>query len=443
MDRAVSVVGLGKLGLGLALCLADSGFETIGIDLDKSKVEKIGRGESPYPEPLYSELLLKEELRLRVSQDYFPAIYESDLTFILVPTPSKSDGSFSDEYVLDVLTKLARVLGKSQKAFHTFVICSTVSPGSMRRFCDCVKRESGRQAHGFGLCFNPEFVALGTVIRDFRSPDMVVIGSDNFRSSKEVEEVHKSLCDKPPTFVRTSFENAELIKLSLNTFLTIKIGFANTLLAVCNQIEGADVDVVTQALGQDRRISAEYFKGGLPYGGPCFPRDTQAFIHSASALGIQANLVEAAEEVNEAQYGLIVDFIIGNLGTGQSIGVVGLAFKENANLSVHSPTLELVEKLIGLGVSVTAYDSIACDDDVKSLGPGFALEASVSDCLESVDICVAPVLSDYYKQAIQAFEPKSKLVVLDCWRQIDSKKCHFNVEIRTLGVSRWANRLDS
>ena len=281
----LSVIGLGRLGLCAAACFASRGVPVVGVDINPSTVDAVNRGAAPFYEPQLPEMLRAAGDRLEATADYGRALERSDVTLLIVPTPSGPDGEFSDAYLQDALTHLAQALRESRKSSHLFVITSTVSPGTIEgRLIPLIESVSGRALHeGFEICYNPEFIALGRVISDFLRPDLVLIGESAGAAGDRLEALYRAVCENAPRVARMSIVSAEITKIALNSFVTTKITFANTLASICEAVPGADIDAITDALGADRRVSPHYLRGGLPFGGPCFPQDNRAFAVFARA----------------------------------------------------------------------------------------------------------------------------------------------------------------
>src|SRR5712691_1744031 len=283
---AVSVVGLGKLGACMAAAMASRGVRTVGVDVNPASVEKVRQKIAPVFEPGLAEMMASCDGLLDATVDIGTAIRRTSMTFVVVPTPSDAEGAFSLEYVCAAMEPIGRAL-KEKSDWHTVVVTSTVLPGSTEYVLKpLLEKASGKRCGtDFGLCYSPEFIALGSVLRDFLNPDLLLIGECDARSGEGVAAFYKEGLKIDVPVVRMSPVNAELAKIALNTYVTTKITFANMLAELCEQLPGGDVDAVTQALGLDRRIGPNYLKGALGYGGPCFPRDNVAFSFLADALG--------------------------------------------------------------------------------------------------------------------------------------------------------------
>jgi UDPglucose 6-dehydrogenase len=287
----VSVVGLGKLGVCVAAVLADRGFKVVGIDVDKAKVDVVNSGRSLIPEPTLEDLISQNSKNLRATTNHYDAVKQTQASFVIVPTPSEPDGSFSLKFVVEAIEKIGRAIA-DKDGYHLVVINSTVSPGSMEnRVKPLLEEVTGKKCGmDFGLCYNPEFIALGDVIRGLLEPDLVLIGESDPKAGSILADMYKRICVNNPPIERTSFINAEIAKIAINSYITMKITFANLLAEICENTDGADVDEVTRIIGRDSRIGSKYLKGGLGYGGPCFPRDNIAFARFAEYVGVKAEL---------------------------------------------------------------------------------------------------------------------------------------------------------
>jgi len=289
--------------VGLARWLAESGIETRGVEVDEQVVDSINDLRTPIIEPQYQELITGLGGRFRASRSHAEAIEKTDTTFILVATPSVGDGRFSNRNVTSALKSLAEAFGKSKKTYHLFVISSTVVPGSTEQtFIPVIEEYSGRAFRkDFDVCFDPDFVALGTVVRDFQNPDLVIIGESSPAAGEKIEAIHRRMCRNQPAIHRMSLISAEVAKVSLNAYITMKISFANTVANLCEKIPGADVDAITNAIGEDRRISPHYLRGGLAFGGTGFPEITKLFMTILPDLGIDPVLISAVDDVNNTK----------------------------------------------------------------------------------------------------------------------------------------------
>jgi len=292
-------------------------------------------------------------------------------------------------------------------------------PGSMDNVIQpYLERVSGKRAGSdFGLCYNPEFIALGSVIRDFLNPDFILIGESDQRSGEILADLYKNVCENDPPIARMNFINAELTKLALNTFVTTKISFANMLARICEKLPGADVDVITSALGLDSRIGSKYLKGAVGYGGPCFPRDNAAFAIFARSLGEHAILAEATDTYNRQQVERIVKLVKRNFPQNGKVGILGLAYKPDTDVVEEAQGLLLAQALTEDGVSVIAYDPAAMENAMKVL-QNISFASSAEECIQQADVVVVTTPWDEFKKIdVSHFVRQSPpRVVIDCWR---------------------------
>lgn len=433
----VSVIGLGKLGACAAACFAYRGLQTIGVDINPGFVDAINAGRAPVYEPRLQELITASRERLRATQDYAEAIRESDATFLIVPTPSREDGHFSEELLRDALTHLARAFREQEKPYHLFVITSTVSPGTTEEtLIPLIESVSGRTVNrDFGVCYNPEFIALGNVINDSLHPDMVLIGESDRRAGDVVEQIYGKVCENKPHVARMSIISAEITKISLNSYVTMKISFANTLASLCERIPGADVDAITRALGADKRISPHYLKGGLGFGGACFPRDNRAFAAFAEKYGGQSILAKATDTVNHLQTDGLVRRVLQFVTEKDTVGVLGLAYKPNTPVIEESPALRLIQELLKKDIKVIAYDPLAMEGTRAVLGDTIAYASSAKDCLAKASVCVIATPWDQFKLLDEDWIVHNTTTIIDCWRVVDPAR--FSGRVRYVAMGRY------
>jgi len=435
----LSVIGLGKLGACSAACFALKGFEVIGVDINKNFVDAINHGKAPISEPRLQESIDLSKGRLRATQDYKIAVKDTDITFLIVPTPSREDGHFSDRYLQDALGHLSLALREVNKEYHLFVITSTVSPGTTEEnLIPLIESVSGKKLNKeFGICYNPEFIALGSVINDFLRPDFVLIGESHSFAGDQLVEIYTQVCENRPYIARMSIISAEITKISLNAYLTMKISFANTLANICEAISGADIDAITKALGADRRISPYFIKGGLSYGGPCFPRDNRAFAAFAKQYGIDAKLAKATDETNKFQVEHLVEKVSVHLpsATASAVGILGLAYKPNTPVIEESPAVRLIEEFLRKGLKVIVYDPLAMDAAMIHFGDKILYASSAKDCLANSSLCIITTQAEEFKSIDDSYVVHNPTILIDCWRLLNPAKLGEKVRYIALGRS--------
>lgn len=437
---AVSVIGLGKLGACMAACFAHRGFPVIGVDIDPRIIELVSRGRPPIFEPGLEEMMANVWGRLQATTDYTGAVHQTDVTFIIVPTPTEDHGGFSLKYVKQAAQEIGRAL-KEKPSYHLVVLSSTVLPGSTEYgVLPVLERESGKRCReDFGLCYSPEFIALGSVIRDFLNPDFALIGESDTRAGEQLAALYKQVCENDPPVARMNFVNAELTKIAVNTYITVKITFANMLAALCEQLPGGDIDTVTSALGLDSRIGPRYLKGALGYGGPCFPRDNLALAYLARQLGRPATLAEATDTYNRAIVDYLVEKIASYVPDGGIVAVLGVAYKPNTNVIEESQGLQLAERLTAKGLKVVVYDPVAMERARGVLGERVTYAGSLHQCLGQADVVVV-ANPDREFSAInpEALPIRSRPVVVDVWRILRNRFEHgAQAEYRPIGIGSY------
>ena len=437
MKSTVSVVGLGKLGAPLAACLAAKGLRVIGVDADLHKVQAINEGHAPVYEPQLEEFIRKANGRLTATCDIAEAVTASEITFVVVATPSESDGGFSLRYALPVCREIGWAL-RDKPGFHLVVLTSTVMPGMTGGpVRAALEKASGKVAgRDFGLCYGPEFIALGSVIRDFLNPDFVLIGESDPRSGAQLEALYRTVCENAPRAARMNFVNAELAKLSVNTFVTTKISFANMLARICERLPGAEVDTVTAALGLDSRIGARYLKGAISYGGPCFPRDNHALVALAREIGAPADLAEATDRFNRSQVQWLANLAQSCAPLSSTVGILGLTYKPDTDVVEEAPGLLLARELAQRGVPLVLYDP-ACDPHCIEGRDGDIYWAQTpGECVEHSEVVILTMpwpecCSVPREQWARHSPPRT---VIDCWRALDHLEHQDGVRYLPLGM---------
>ncbi len=419
MREAISVIGLGKLGAPMAACFAAKGFTVVGVDLDAGKVDAINRGEPPVFETHLAEMLASSGGRLSATLDIEAAVLATSVTFIVVPTPTELGGGFSLRYVLLACKRIGQALRRKNE-FHVVVLTSTVMPGSTGgAVLSALEDATGKcAAEHFGLCYNPEFIALGSVVRDFLNPDLLLIGESDTRSGEILQDLYGSVCENRPPAVRMSFINAEITKLAINTYVTTKISFANMLARICECLPGASVDVVTSALGLDSRIGHKYLKGAISYGGPCFPRDNLALAMLAKQVGTRAEIAQVTDTFNRSQIQWLADLVEGCLPDGGTAGVLGLTYKPHTDVIEEAAGFLLAHELAARRVPVVVFDPAGGRISTLVLEKKVVFAATALECIAKTDVVVVTTPWPEFSAITgeQWARPFSPRTVIDCWR---------------------------
>ncbi|MFC1943189.1 UDP-glucose dehydrogenase family protein [Chloroflexota bacterium] len=436
--KTISVFGIGKLGFPIIACFASKGYRVIGFDVNPETIGAVNERRPLIYEPGLAELLQKPG-DISATGDYQYAVQNSEATFIVVPTPSQANGSFLTKYVEAAAEQIAAGI-KNKNNYHLVVLTSTVLPGATEdRIKTLLEKVSGKKCGSdFGLCYSPEFIALGSIIRDFLSPDVILIGESDPKSGELLEEVYQNVCENNPPIVRMSIRSAELAKISLNAFVTMKISFANTIAELCENLPDGDSEAVTRMLGFDSRIGRKYLSGALAYGGPCFPRDNKAFAFFARQIGCEARLSEATDKENKHQNERIVALVKQKVGDirGKMIAVLGLTYKPDTDVTEESAAVKIADALAKGGARLSVYDPAGMENARQVLGEkGISYTASVKECLKGADLCIlATPWPEFKSLRPEDFTTSmQRPALLDCWRIYDRTEFSKKMEYTTIG----------
>ena len=403
----ISFIGLGKLGLPFACCLADVGNEILAIDNNIEVINSLKSGDLHITEPGLNELFNNSKKNIYdYTTSYERAIVETDCTVILVNT-QEIDGGYGPANVEQVLLELSKHLKNSKKNYHLFVLSSTVLPGTIKNLISLIEKEAKKTfGKDFGFAYVPDFVALGEVVHGFQNPDFVMTGTLNENDQKLVSELIKNVDKNEPPIRHISIEEAEIAKVSFNAFIINKITFANYLGMLCENIENVNVNNVTETIGLSKRIMPSFFSAGTPWGGACYPRDITAFIEFSQSKSLNPKHMIFAEEINQGVYSRL--FQMGE--NYNNIGILGVSFKPGTPVTTESPSLFLIEHFIKLGKKINVFDKL--EETFETPGFNFGnLFSSTQDCIDNSDVVYVMHKDDYFKE----FD-YSKVAVVDPWK---------------------------
>lgn len=391
----ISVIGVGYVGLCTAVGFASKGYNVVASDVDAKKATKINQGIPPFHEPeLQEKLALSVQngnLKCLINQTE-QAVLETDLTYVAVGTPSKPDGSIDLQYIEAASRDIGKAL-KKKEAYHVTIIKSTVVPGTTQNVAKPILEKESKKQCGkhFGLCMNPEFLRQGSAFQDTINADRIVIGSHDKKVGDTIEKLYKNFYGaKVPPIIRTTLSTAELIKYASNSMLATKISFINTIANMCEHIQGADVKVVAEAMGLDKRIGPLFLDAGLGYGGSCFPKDVKALIACSKTSGYNPKLLETVESVNKTQPLKAVEFCKQQLGNlkDKNIAILGLAFKPDTDDMREARAIPIINKLIAEDAKVTAYDPVAIPVAKTIFQNKIKYATSALNCIKGADCCI-------------------------------------------------------
>ena len=378
----ICVIGTGYVGLVAGTCLADMGNNVICVDNDLDKLEKLRNGVVPIYEPGLEELIKANvmEGRLSFSDNLSDAVKKSLVCFIAVGTPQSEDGSADLHYVEQV----AESIGKAINDYKVIVDKSTVPVGTADRVTQIIKKYYDGE---FDVVSNPEFLKQGAAVDDFLKPDRVVIGSNSSRATAIMQEVYAPFFRTASRFVIMDVKSAEMTKYAANSFLALKISYANEIANICEAV-GADAEMVRIGMCSDKRIGTQFLFPGLGYGGSCFPKDVKALLKIADDHNCEHRLIEAADEVNKEQRVIFITKILQRFGadlSGKTFAVWGLTFKPKTNDMRMSPSITIVNALLELGAKVQAYDPKGFEQAKLIWGNKIVYAANSYDALNKAD----------------------------------------------------------
>jgi UDPglucose 6-dehydrogenase len=388
--KSVSVCGLGKLGACMAATFAARGLPVVGVDIDPEKIRKVNAGEPPVDEPLLAETIKEGRERFRATDDPLETV-ATDASFFIPPSPSLPGGSFSTEYLLKAMRPVATAIKVAGKKGHIFVCSSTTTPGAVDSvLIPMLEKETGwKCGREFSVCYNPEFIALGNVINGLLEPDLVLIGESDPESGAALEELYRSYTRNKCRIARMSIISAELTKISVNSYITMKISFTNQLRMIAEQFPKADINVILDAIGTDTRIGKKYLRAGLSFGGPCFPRDNRLLAFTARQNGLQAPLAEASDRVNELTKENLLERVTQTVKPCATVLVLGMSYKPDTYITEESAGLHLAQNLKRNGYRVIVHDFAATTENSPSLREfEFVSDLSAVAKRDDVDLAV-------------------------------------------------------
>ena len=380
----IAIVGTGYVGLVSGTCFADTGANVTCIDVDEKKIERLNNGEIPIYEPGLDELVVKNVKagRLKFSSDLASVLNDQEIVFSAVGTPPDEDGSADLKYVLQV----AKTIGENLNRYLVVVTKSTVPVGTARKVRETIQAELDTRGVDitFDVASNPEFLKEGNAIKDFMSPDRVVVGIESEKAKKTLTKLYKPFLINNFRVIFMDIPSAEMTKYAANSMLATRISFMNDIANLC-ELVGADVNMVRQGIGADTRIGRKFLYAGCGYGGSCFPKDVKALIKTADKAGYSMEVLKAVERVNERQKHVLFNKLVKAYGDekelkGKTIALWGLSFKPETDDMRESTALVIIDSLLKAGCNIRAYDPVAMDECKRRLP-----DAPITYCRDRYD----------------------------------------------------------
>lgn len=384
----IAIVGTGYVGLVTGACFADTGVNVTCVDVDENKVEALKQGRVPIYEPGLDELVAKNYKvgRLKFTTSLEEVLNGQDVVFCAVGTPPDEDGSADLKYVLQV----ARTIGQHLNKYLVVVTKSTVPVGTASKIRNAINEELAKRGADveFDVASNPEFLKEGSAIKDFMSPDRVVIGVDSDRAKAILTRLYKPFMVVNFRVIFMDIPSAEMTKYAANSMLATRISFMNDIANLC-ELVGADVNMVRAGIGSDNRIGRKFLYAGCGYGGSCFPKDVKALVKTASDCGYPMEVLQAVESVNERQKSILFRKLQRVFGdeplAGKTITLWGLAFKPETDDMREAPALVMIDLLKKAGCKVRAYDPIAMDECKRRVGDAVTYCDNMYDALDGTE----------------------------------------------------------
>ena len=417
----ICVIGTGYVGLVAGACLADMGNNVICVDNDENKIAQLKNGIISIYEPSLEELVKSNVLenRLSFSTDLKSAVEKSLVCFIAVGTPQGEDGSPNLQYVFDV----AKSIAKSMNEYKIIVDKSTVPVGTAEKVSEIIKANT---SYNFDVVSNPEFLKQGNAVNDFLSPDRVIIGSNSEKATQIMQEIYAPFFRTGNRVIVMDVKSAEMTKYASNSFLAVKISYANEIANLCEKV-GANAEMVRIGMTTDSRIGNKFLFAGLGYGGSCFPKDVKALIKTGIENGCDMSIIKSADETNKKQRLLFIDKIIKKFGedlTGKTFAVWGLAFKPKTNDMREAPSITIINELLKRGAKVQAYDPKANKEAKFYFQDKITYAKNSYDALKNADVLL--LLTEWNEFRRPDFEKiKNTLktpVIFDGRNQYNSEK---------------------
>ena len=383
----IAIVGTGYVGLVSGTCFAEMGAHVTCVDVDAQKIEKLQNGIMPIYEPGLEELVKRnvEFERLKFTIDLTGVLDDVEVVFSAVGTPPDEDGSADLKYVLAV----ARQFGQHINKYTILVTKSTVPVGTARKVKAAIQGELDKRGVDvpFDVASNPEFLKEGAAIKDFMSPDRVVVGTESEKAREVMTRLYRPLMLQNFRVIFMDIPSAEMTKYAANAMLATRISFMNDIANLCERV-GANVDSVRKGIGTDSRIGSKFLYAGCGYGGSCFPKDVKALVHTGMDNDYHMEVIEAVERVNERQKSIVYDKIIRAVGDvrGKTIAIIGLAFKPETDDMREAPALVVIDKLLNDGATVRVFDPIAMDECKRRIGDVVTYCKNMYDAADGADV---------------------------------------------------------
>ena len=416
----ISVIGLGKLGLPFSFFLSSKKYKVLGYDINE-KIEKEIKENKINIEPNLNKYIKKYKNNFKFEKKIQNLIHQTDLTFLVLPTPSLSNGSFSNNYIMNILKIICPYIKNKNKKNHLLVITSTVSPGSCEEvFIPYLKKRGLKNNIDFSLIYNPHFIAQGTTIYNLENPDLLLLGTDNDKAYEIIKKFYRKIY-KLEIFKKTSLREGEISKIAINSYITSKISFANYISELCETSKNTDAKKVLDVVGNDKRINHKYLKIGTKFSGPCFPRDNKALSHYSKKQKISSIIPDKNDSINKIQTKRLIK-ILKNLtkhNQNQRIGICGFTYKNYTNIIKDSQGYDLLKQINKSNLKynkINIYDTFIEAKQIKRNKKKIELILNKTEFIRKSDIIF--IMYHFNNYNLPNVKTNKKKYIIDCWRCI-------------------------
>ena len=415
--KNISIIGLGKVGISLCAALLKSKFKVFVSDKNQNLIKKYKSKIYPFYEPGVKKIINNNYKNLIFCENPKEMINDTDLTFIIVPTNTNKKGGFSNKYILEVFNEIKDEFIKKKK-FHTFVLVSTVVPGSSKiQIIPHIEKITKKKINkSFGFCYNPSFIAQGEILKGITNPIFSLIGYSSKKSLKILKSIIKSIVKNKSQILEMSLTEAEITKLASNTYETMRVSFVNMLAQISNEIGNTNVDKITSAL--TFRFEKRFFKGAAPYGGPCWPRDNIALSSLINQINLNDNIPAAVDNFNNFHSKYLQKILINKLKNKKfKIGIIGLAYKIGTPLITKSFSVNLIKSILTYSKIIIGFDPLVNKDIEKKINNK---KFNITSKIKELKKCNVIIIAQPYSNI--NYKIFSKKIIIDLWRVVKNKK---------------------
>ena len=421
----ISVIGLGRLGLPFSFFLASKGHKILCFDKNLNIKDQLNQAKNI--EPGLNDYIKKYKKNVFIEKKINNLILKTKISFIVLPTPSNTDGSFSNSFIFKSLDEISLSLKVKKNTNHIIVITSTVSPGSCDLFVKYLEKKGFKNKKDFSIVYNPHFIAQGTTLKNLEQPDLILIGTNNDKTKKIINNFYKRIYKKKSLLKNTNFKEGEISKIAINCYITTKISFSNYISELSETSENVDAKIILDVIGQDKRINHSYMKIGTKFSGPCFPRDNLALINFSKKSNISPLIPISTNKINSNQSIRIIKNlkkVIKKEKKLLNIGLFGLTYKPDTNLIIGSQGASLIKEIKRSKINIkkiNIFDKFLTFNEVKKFNKELSFYETQKDFLKNSDVIIIMYPSSEEK-LFKNYIGKKKIYIFDCWRSISYTK---------------------